>query len=282
MLIDGKLVSAHVKETVKNEVTDFIEKNGVTPALAVVVVGDDPASAVYVRNKHKACLAVGIASHEFALPASTTEEELLSLIADLNKNKDIHGILVQLPLPRHISEEKVLLAIDPKKDVDAFHPMNVGALVAGNYDFLPCTPAGVMELLRYYNIEIEGKHCVILGRSNIVGKPMAHLMLEANATVTVCHSRTKNLSEITRQADILVVAIGKPKFVRADMIKPGAVVIDVGINRMPDGTLAGDVDTAEAEAVASAITPVPGGVGPMTIAVLMKNTLTAAKKQIFS
>ena len=282
MLIDGKLVSAHVKETVKNEVADFIEKNGVTPALAVVVVGDDPASAVYVRNKHKACLAVGIASHEFALPASTTEEDLLSLIADLNKNKDIHGILVQLPLPRHISEEKVLLAIDPKKDVDAFHPMNVGALVAGNYDFLPCTPAGVMELLRYYNIEIEGKHCVILGRSNIVGKPMAHLMLEANATVTVCHSRTKNLSEITRQADILVVAIGKPKFVRADMIKPGAVVIDVGINRMPDGTLAGDVDTAEAEAVASAITPVPGGVGPMTIAVLMKNTLTAAKKQIFS
>ncbi len=282
MLIDGKLVSAHVKETVKNEVADFIEKNGVTPALAVVVVGDDPASAVYVRNKHKACLAVGIASHEFALPASTTEEDLLSLIADLNKNKDIHGILVQLPLPRHISEEKVLLAIDPKKDVDAFHPMNVGALVAGNYDFLPCTPAGVMELLRYYNIEIEGKHCVILGRSNIVGKPMAHLMLEANATVTVCHSRTKNLSEITRQADILVVAIGKPKFVRADMIKPGAVVIDVGINRMPDGTLAGDVATAEAEAVASAITPVPGGVGPMTIAVLMKNTLTAAKKQIFS
>lgn len=282
MLIDGKLVSAHVKETVKNEVADFIEKNGVTPALAVVVVGDDPASAVYVRNKHKACLAVGIASHEFALPASTTEEELLSLIADLNKNKDIHGILVQLPLPRHISEEKVLLAIDPKKDVDAFHPMNVGALVAGNYDFLPCTPAGVMELLRYYNIEIEGKHCVILGRSNIVGKPMAHLMLEANATVTVCHSRTKNLSEITRQADILVVAIGKPKFVRADMIKPGAVVIDVGINRMSDGTLAGDVATAEAEAVASAITPVPGGVGPMTIAVLMKNTLTAAKKQIFS
>ncbi len=282
MLIDGKLVSAHVKETVKNEVADFIKEKGVTPALAVVVVGDDPASAVYVRNKHKACLAVGIASHEYALPASTTEEELLSLIDDLNKNKDIHGILVQLPLPRHISEEKILLAIDSKKDVDAFHPMNVGHLVAGNYDFLPCTPAGVMELLRYYKVEIEGKHCVILGRSNIVGKPMAHLMLEANATVTVCHSRTKNLAEITRQADILVVAIGKPEFVRADMIKPGAVVIDVGINRMPDGTLAGDVATAEAERVASAITPVPGGVGPMTIAVLMKNTLTAAKKQIFS
>ena len=282
MLIDGKLVSACVKETVKNEVADFIRENGVTPALAVVVVGNDPASAVYVRNKHKACLAVGIASHEYALPESTTEEELLKLIDTLNNNKDIHGILVQLPLPRHISEEKVLLAIDPKKDVDAFHPMNVGHLVAGNYDFLPCTPAGVMELLRYYKIEIDGKHCVILGRSNIVGKPMAHLMLEANATVTVCHSHTKNLAEITKQADILVVAIGKAKFVHADMIKPGAVVIDVGINRLPDGTLCGDVDTVAAEGVASAITPVPGGVGPMTIAVLMKNTLTAAKKQLFS
>ncbi len=282
MLIDGKLVSAYVKETVKTEVADFIEETGVTPALAVVVVGNDPASAVYVRNKHKACLAVGIASHEYALPENTTEEELLKLIDTLNNNKEIHGILVQLPLPRHISEEKILLSIDPKKDVDAFHPMNVGHLVAGNYDFLPCTPAGVMELLRYYKIEIDGKHCVILGRSNIVGKPMAHLMLEANATVTVCHSHTKNLSEITKQADILVVAIGKAKFVKADMIKPGAVVIDVGINRMADGCLAGDVATEEAEAVASAITPVPGGVGPMTIAVLMKNTLTAAKKQIFS
>ncbi len=282
MRIDGKVVSAYVKETVKTEVADFVKQTGVTPALAVIVVGDDPASAVYVRNKHKACLAVGIVSHEYALPASTTEEELLSLIDELNQNKDIHGILVQLPLPRHISEEKVLLSIDPKKDVDAFHPMNVGHLVAGNYDFLPCTPAGVMELLRYYKMEIDGKHCVILGRSNIVGKPMAHLMLEANATVTVCHSHTKNLANITRQADILVVAIGKAEFVHADMIKPGAVVIDVGINRMPDGTLAGDVATAEAEPVASAITPVPGGVGPMTIAVLMKNTLTAAKKQIFS
>ena len=282
MLIDGKIVSAHVKENVKSEVSEFIQKNGVTPALAVVVVGNDPASAVYVRNKHKACLAVGIASHEYALPESTTEAELMNLIDELNANQAIHGILVQLPLPRHISEEKVLLAIDPTKDVDAFHPMNVGHLVAGSYDFLPCTPAGVMELLRYYNIEIEGKHCVILGRSNIVGKPMAHLMLEANATVTVCHSRTRNLSEITRQADILVVAIGKANFVKADMIKPGAVVIDVGINRMPDGTLAGDVATLEAESVASAITPVPGGVGPMTIAVLMKNTLTAARKQIFS
>lgn len=282
MLIDGKVVSAHVKESVKQEVSAFIEKNGVTPALAVVVVGNDPASAVYVRNKHKACLAVGIASHEYALPESTTEEELLALIDELNQKKEIHGILVQLPLPRHISEEKVLLAIEPKKDVDAFHPMNVGHLVAGNYDFLPCTPAGVMELLRYYNFEIDGKYCVVLGRSNIVGKPMAHLMLEANATVTVCHSHTKNLSEITRQADILVVAIGKAEFVRADMVKPGAVVIDVGINRMADGSLAGDVATAEVEAIASAITPVPGGVGPMTIAVLMKNTLTAAKKQIFS
>lgn len=281
MIIDGKLVSAHVKETVKNEVEAFIQETKVTPALAVVVVGNDPASAVYVRNKHKACLAVGIASYEYALPEDTKEEELLSLIRDLNQNSSIHGILVQLPLPRHISEEKILLAIDPKKDVDAFHPMNVGRLVAGNYDFLPCTPAGVMELLRYYKIEIDGKHCVILGRSNIVGKPMAHLMLEANATVTVCHSHTKNLADITRQADILVVAIGRAEFVRAQMVKPGAVVIDVGINRMADGSLAGDVATKEVETIASAITPVPGGVGPMTIAILMKNTLTAAKKQVF-
>ena len=281
MIIDGKIVSAHVKEIVKKEVEDFIKETGVTPALAVVVVGNDPASAVYVRNKHKACLAVGIASYEYALPEETTEDELLALIRDLNQNREIHGILVQLPLPRHISEEKVLLAIDPKKDVDAFHPTNVGRLVAGNYDFLPCTPAGVMALLRYYKTDIDGKHCVILGRSNIVGKPMAHLMLEANATVTVCHSHTKNLAEITKQADILVVAIGKANFVHADMIKPGAVVIDVGINRLADGTLAGDVATSEVEAVASAITPVPGGVGPMTIAILMRNTLTAAKKQIF-
>ncbi len=281
MIIDGKIVSAYVKENVKNEVENFIKETKVTPALAVVVVGNDPASAVYVRNKHKACLAVGIASYEYALPEDTKEEELLSLIRDLNQNSAIHGILVQLPLPRHISEEKVLLAIDPKKDVDAFHPMNVGRLVAGNYDFLPCTPAGVMELLRYYKTDIDGKHCVILGRSNIVGKPMAHLMLEANATVTVCHSHTKNLADITRQADILVVAIGKAEFVHAEMVKPGAVVIDVGINRMPDGSLAGDVATKEVEAVASAITPVPGGVGPMTIAILMKNTLTAAKKQVF-
>ncbi|MBQ7407359.1 MAG: bifunctional methylenetetrahydrofolate dehydrogenase/methenyltetrahydrofolate cyclohydrolase FolD [Clostridia bacterium] len=280
MTMDGKLVSAYVKENVKQEVEGFIKDTGVTPALAVVVVGNDPASAVYVRNKHRACLAVGIASYEYALPEETTESELLALIRDLNQKPEIHGILVQLPLPRHISEEKVLLAIDPKKDVDAFHPTNVGRLVAGNYDFLPCTPAGVMELLRYYKTEIDGKHCVILGRSNIVGKPMAHLMLEANATVTVCHSHTKNLADITRQADILVVAIGKAEFVHADMVKPGAVVIDVGINRLPDGALAGDVATREVEAVASAITPVPGGVGPMTIAILMKNTLTAVKKQI--
>lgn len=280
MTMDGKLVSAYVKENVKQEVEGFIKDTGVTPALAVVVVGNDPASAVYVRNKHRACLAVGIASYEYALPEETTESELLALIRDLNQKPEIHGILVQLPLPRHISEEKVLLAIDPKKDVDAFHPTNVGRLVAGNYDFLPCTPAGVMELLRYYKTEIDGKHCVILGRSNIVGKPMAHLMLEANATVTVCHSHTKNLADITRQADILVVAIGKAEFVHADMVKPGVVVIDVGINRLPDGALAGDVATREVEAVASAITPVPGGVGPMTIAILMKNTLTAAKKQI--
>ena len=281
MIIDGKLVSASLKERVKKEIEDFVCETKVKPALAVVVVGNNPASAVYVRNKHKACLAVGIESYEYAMPENITEQELLHLISELNENKAIHGILVQLPLPTHISEENVLMAIDPKKDVDAFHPMNVGHLVAGKYAFLPCTPAGVMELLRYYNFEIEGKHCVIVGRSNIVGKPMAHLMLQANATVTVCHSRTKNLKEITKQADILIVAIGKPNFVCADMIQPGAVVIDVGINRLQDGTLAGDV-AKEVETVASAITPVPGGVGPMTIAVLMKNTLTAAKKQFFS
>lgn len=282
MLIDGKIVSSYVKDTVKKDIEAFVSETNVKPALAVVVVGNDPASAVYVRNKHKACLAVGIESYEYTLPENTTEKELLALIDELNNNKDVHGILVQLPLPRHISEENVLLAIDPQKDVDAFHPMNVGHLVAGKYDFLPCTPAGVMELLRYYNFDIDGKRCVILGRSNIVGKPMAHLMLEANATVTVCHSHTKDLGSITREADILIVAIGKPEFVHADMIKPGAVVIDVGINRLADGRLVGDVATEEACEIASAITPVPGGVGPMTIAILMKNTLTAAKKQVFS
>ena len=276
-IIDGKAISAKVRMEIKAEV----EKMTVKPGLAVVIVGQDPASKVYVRNKAKGCEEVGFYSEVHSLPESTSEGELLALIEKLNADEKIHGILVQLPLPKHICEEKILLAIDPKKDVDAFHPMNVGHLVAGNYDFLPCTPAGVMELLRYYKIEIDGKHCVIIGRSNIVGKPMAHLMLEANATVTVCHSHTKNLSQITKQADILVVAIGRANFVSADMIKPGAVVIDVGINRMPDGSLAGDVATKEAEQIACAITPVPGGVGPMTISILMKNTLTAAKKQIF-
>ena len=280
MLIDGKLVSAHVKETVKNEVADFIEKTGVTPALAVVVVGNDPASAVYVRNKHKACLEVGINSYEITMPEETTEEELLKKIAELNADKNVHGILVQLPLPKHISEDNVINAISPEKDVDAFHPANVGKIVIGKYDFLPCTPAGIMELLHFYNVDISGKECVVIGRSNIVGKPMALLLLAENGTVTVCHSRTKDLKEVTKRADILVVAIGRPKFVTADMVKEGAVVIDVGINRLDDGKLCGDVDFEAVEPISSMITPVPGGVGPMTITMLLKNTLTAAKLSV--
>ena len=278
MRIDGKAVSAKVKEEVAAEV-EVLKKQGVCPGLAVVIVGDDPASRIYVNNKKKACQATGIYSEEYALPATTTQEELLALVETLNEKKDIHGILVQSPLPKGLDEGAVVEAIDPKKDVDAFHAYNVGKIMIGDYHFLPCTPAGIMELLKAYQIEVEGKRCVVIGRSNIVGKPMAMLLLHQNGTVTVCHSRTKNLPEVTGQADILVSAVGKAHFVTADMVKPGAVVIDVGMNRDENNKLCGDVDFDGVEPVASYITPVPGGVGPMTIAMLLKNTVTAAKLQ---
>ena len=275
-LISGKIVSQKVREDLRDKIIDFSSKTGHTPGLAVILVGDDPASAVYVRNKHKACLETGIKSFEYTYPADTTENELLSKIAELNSDDNVDGILVQLPLPKHINEEKVINAILPEKDVDAFHPVNVGKISIGNYNLLPCTPAGVMELLAHYNVDVKGKKCVVIGRSNIVGKPMAMLLLEKHGTVTICHSRTVNLSEITRDADIVVVAIGRAKFLTADMVKPGAVVIDVGINRDSDGKLVGDVDFDEVSKIASMITPVPGGVGPMTITMLMKNTFSAS------
>ena len=276
-LIDGKVISAAVKERVKNEVAQLNEK-GITVGLAVIIVGEDPASKIYVANKKKACEALGIISEEYALPESTTEKELLGLIDTLNAKKSINGILCQLPLPRHLDEKRIINAISPEKDVDAFHPVNVGRIMIGDYDFVPCTPAGIMEMLAYENIETEGKSCVVIGRSNIVGKPMAMLLLHKNGTVTICHSRTRNLKEICLGADILVAAVGKAKFVTADMVKEGAVVIDVGMNR-ENGRLCGDVDFEAVKDKASAITPVPGGVGPMTIAMLMQNTLTAAKRQ---
>ena len=271
-ILDGKALSAKIKENLAEE----IKEKGIKPGLAVIIVGNDPASRVYVNNKKKACEVCGIYSEEHALPESTTEEELLSLIDLLNKRSDIHGILVQLPLPKGIDSEKVLLKIDHRKDVDAFHPVNVGKIMIGDYDFLPCTPAGVMELIHLTGIEVSGKECVVVGRSNIVGKPQAMLLLHENGTVTICHSRTKNLAEVCRRADILVAAVGKPRFITADMVKNGAVVIDVGMNRV-DGKLCGDVDFDEVSKKASAITPVPGGVGPMTIAMLMKNTVRAAQ-----
>ncbi len=279
-IISGKFVSAEVRKNITSDVAAFISKTGVTPGLAVILVGNNPASAVYVRNKHKACLEVGMNSYEITMPEDISETELLNKIDELNKDDNVHGILVQLPLPSHISEENVINRIDPSKDVDAFHPQNVGKIMIGNYDFIPCTPAGVMELLHYYNVDIKGKECVIIGRSNIVGKPMSLLLLAENGTVTVCHSKTQNLASITKRADILVVAIGRADFVSADMVKPGAVVIDVGINRKEDGKLCGDVDFEAVEKISSKITPVPGGVGPMTITMLLKNTLTAAKKHI--
>ena len=276
-IIDGKIISASVKDRVKAEV-EKLNQNGISVGLAVIIVGEDPASKVYVANKKKACEALGIVSEEYALPESTTNEELLDLIDELNHKNSINGILCQLPLPRHLDEKLIINSIDPEKDVDAFHPTNVGKIMIGDYDFLPCTPAGVMEMLAFEGIEVEGKNCVVIGRSNIVGKPMNMLLLHKNGTVTICHSKTKNLKEICKNADILVAAVGKPKFVTADMVKIGAVVIDVGINRV-DGKLCGDVDYENVATKASAITPVPGGVGPMTIAMLMQNTLTAAKKQ---
>ncbi len=276
-LIDGKIISASVKERVKGEV-EALKHEGITTGLAVIIVGEDPASKVYVANKKKACEALGIISEEYALPENTTQEELLSLIDELNNKKSINGILCQLPLPRHLDEQAVINAILPEKDVDAFHPQNVGKIMLGDYDFVPCTPAGIMEMLAFENIDIEGKSCVVIGRSNIVGKPMGMLLLHKNGTVTICHSRTSDLKEVCKEADILVAAVGRPKFVTADMVKEGAVVIDVGINRV-DGKLVGDVDFENVKDKCTAITPVPGGVGPMTIAMLMQNTLTAAKKQ---
>ena len=279
-IIDGKSIAAAIRGEIAAQAAELKAQKGIVPGLAVVIVGDDPASKVYVRNKHRACEEVGFASFGYELPAETTEEELLALVDKLNRDERVHGILVQLPLPKHLNEEKILLAIDPEKDVDAFHPYNVGKIMIGNYDFLPCTPAGVMELLRRSGVEIAGKECVVVGRSNIVGKPQAMLLLQANGTVTICHSRTKDLREVCRRADILVAAIGKPEFFDASYIKEGAVVVDVGINRRPDGKLCGDVNFADVAPHTSYITPVPGGVGPMTIAMLMRNTLTAALKKV--
>ena len=276
--IDGKAIAASCRAEIRNRVMALREQ-GIVPGLAVIIVGEDSASKVYVANKHKACADVNIESFQYALPAQTTQEELLNLVEKLNNDDKVNGILVQLPLPKHIDETAVIHAIDPCKDVDAFHPANVGKIMIGDYDFLPCTPAGVMTLLDRSGIEIAGKHCVIIGRSNIVGKPQAMLMLHRNATVTICHSKTQNLKEVTRQADILIAAVGRAKFVKADMVKKGAVVIDVGINRDENGKLCGDVDFEQVEPLASYITPVPGGVGPMTITTLLENTLRAAQLQ---
>lgn len=276
-IIDGKLVSAAVKERVANEVKE-LNKKGISVCLAVILVGNDPASQIYVANKKKACENLGIISKEYLLPETTTQDELLALVNELNRDNSVNGILCQLPLPHGLDEKVVIEAIDPNKDVDAFHPINVGRIMIGDYDFLPCTPAGVMEMLAYYNIDVCGKECVVIGRSNIVGKPMGMLLLHKNGTVTITHSRTKNLAEITKKADILVAAVGRANFVTADMVKDGAVVIDVGMNRA-DGKLCGDVDFSAVSQKAAYITPVPGGVGPMTIATLMQNTLTAAKRQ---
>jgi methylenetetrahydrofolate dehydrogenase (NADP+)/methenyltetrahydrofolate cyclohydrolase len=275
-ILSGRDIASEIRLGLKNDV-EKLKGNGVQPGLAVIIVGDEPASRIYVNNKKKACDEIGIRSFEYALPAETSEEEIIELIKTLNCDKNIHGILVQLPLPPHINDEKVLLTIDPDKDVDAFHPVNVGKIMIGNYRFLPCTPAGVIEMIHRTGIDLKGSECVVVGRSNIVGKPMAMLLLHEHATVTVCHSRTKDLKTVCKRADVLVVAVGKPKLIKADFIKPGAVVIDVGTNRMENGKLCGDVDFEEAKGVASYITPVPGGVGPMTIAMLMKNTVKAAE-----
>ena len=277
-IIDGKAISAQVRAGVAAETAELRSK-GIVPGLAVIIVGDDPASRVYVNNKKKACAEVGFRSEEFALPADTDQSELLALVKCLNERSDINGILCQLPLPGGLDDKAVIKAIAPEKDVDAFSEENVGKIMIGKYDFLPCTPAGVIELLKASDIGIAGKECVVIGRSNIVGKPMAMLLLHENGTVTICHSRTKDLAEVTRRADILVAAVGKAKFVTADMVKEGAVVIDVGMNRDENGKLCGDVDYVGVAPKCAAITPVPGGVGPMTIAMLMKNTLKAAKLQ---
>lgn len=275
-IIDGKQISKDIKEELKAEVASLAAQERKC-CLAVIQVGNDPASSVYVGNKKKACAYVGIESLAYELPEETTEEELLTIIDKLNKDADVHGILCQLPLPKHINEDHVIKAISPKKDVDGFHPQNVGALVIGEKGFVSCTPAGIIQLLKRSNIEMDGKHCVVVGRSNIVGKPMSLLMLRENATVTICHSHTRNLKEICKEADILIVAIGKPQFIGKEYVKDGAVVIDVGIHRDENNKLCGDVKYDEVEPVASYITPVPGGVGPMTIAMLMHNCVEAMK-----
>jgi methylenetetrahydrofolate dehydrogenase (NADP+)/methenyltetrahydrofolate cyclohydrolase len=277
VLIDGKATSAKIRGGLAEKTIEFKKKYGYAPGLAVVIVGDDPASKIYVRNKKKACDEIGYNSFEYALPAETTEAELLSLIDKLNEDKAVHGILVQSPVPSHIDEKKIQAAILPQKDVDAFHPVNVGKIMIGDYDFVPCTPAGITELLDEYGIETCGKSCTVIGRSNIVGKPMAMLMLHKNSTVTICHSKTPDVGAVTRNADIVIAAVGKAGFLTGDMIKDGAVVIDVGMNRDAAGKLCGDADFASCEKKASYITPVPGGVGPMTITMLMKNTLKAAE-----
>lgn len=274
-IIDGKAIAAEVKARVAAE-TEDLKARGITPGLAVILVGDDPASQIYVNSKERECAKVGFYSEKYVLPASASMDEILALVDKLNRDERLHGILCQLPLPRGLRPDAVINAISPDKDVDAFHPVNVGRVTRGDYIFAPCTPAGVMEMLRHEGIPVAGKHCVVVGRSDIVGKPMALLMLHADATVTVCHSKTTDLAARCREADILVAAVGKPRFITADMVKPGAVVIDVGMNRL-DGKLYGDVNYAGVEPIAGYITPVPGGVGPMTIAMLLRNTLTAAK-----
>lgn len=279
-LIDGRGIAAEVRADIKKRAAEFAADTGVTPGLAVIIVGDNPASQVYVRNKKKACEEAGYYSEVIEMSGDTTMPELLGKIEELKNDTRVHGILVQLPLPKGLDEDAVIAAIPPEKDVDAFHVVNTGRIMLGDYDFLPCTPAGVMKLLEHEGVDVTGKECVVVGRSNIVGKPQAMLLLHANGTVTVCHSRTKDLAEVTRRADILVVAIGKADFITGDMVKPGAVVIDVGMNRRADGKLTGDVDFASVEPVASLITPVPGGVGPMTITMLLENTLTAAKRSV--
>lgn len=274
MLIDGKLISQTIKDELKDKVVE-LKKQGINKCLAVIQVGNDPASSVYVRNKKKGCEYIGIDSLSYELPEETTQDELIKLVEELNNNDKVSGILVQLPLPKHIDEDAVIKAISPLKDVDGFHPQSVGALCIGQKGFVSCTPAGIIQLLKRSNIDIAGKECVVLGRSNIVGKPMSILMLRENATVTIAHSKTKNLKEVCQRADILIVAIGKPKFVNSEYVKDGAVVIDVGINRDENGKLCGDVDFDDVESKCSAITPVPGGVGPMTIAMLLNNCIEA-------
>lgn len=278
MIIDGKSIAEKIKNDLKTEILELKSK-GIIPKLAVIQVGENSASKIYVRNKKKACEEIGIYSEEFNLPENTSEDELIDLIEKLNSNSDINGILVQLPLPLHISEKKIAEAIDPIKDVDVFNPINTGKLLSGNADLIPCTPKGIAELFDYEKISLKGKHCVVIGRSNIVGKPLAMLMLQKDATVTICHSKTKNLEKICQNADIIIAAIGKPKFITKNMVKNGCVIIDVGINRNKDGTICGDADFDEVKDIASYITPVPGGVGPMTIAMLLENTIITTKMQ---